>query len=313
MTMSAANFRRAVLMALVALGPMASPAGGALKYYVHISTIGGEATAPNHEGWIEALAFSAGVSNPATIGPGGGTAGTPALSSVNVMKSLDKASPKLAKAVAAGTPLGNVTMDVVESTNGLPVYHIILRNAIVSSNELSGSTAELPTESLAIEFEAIEWTYTYQPGGSEEIAYWDRITVMGGPGPLPTPTPPMQQDSDTDGMPDAYEMDNGLNPLMNDANGDKDGDGASNISEYRAGTLANDANSVFRVRGISRGDGTMLITWSSVANKTYTIRKSASPAGAFTNVQSGILSFEGETSRTVPFTGTSLFWQVTTP
>ncbi|MDQ6911427.1 MAG: hypothetical protein M3128_00945 [Verrucomicrobiota bacterium] len=114
-------------------------------------------------------------------------------------------------------------------------------------------------------------------------------------------------------MPDAYEMDNGLNPLLNDANGDKDGNGVSNINEYRSGTRANDATSVFRVHGISRGNGTMLITWSSVANKTYSISKSATPNGTCTNVQSGILSFEGETSRNVPYTRANLFSKVTTP
>ena len=99
---------------------------------------------------------------------------------------------------------------------------------------------------------------------------------------------------------------------MPDANGDRDGDGASSINEYRAGTLANDARSVFRVRGISQGNGTILITWSTVANKTYTIRKAAAPNGPWTNVQSGIPSFEGETPRTVPRDATTLFYQVTT-
>ena len=36
--------------------------------------------------------------------------------------------------------------------------------------------------------------------------------------------------------------------------------------------MANDARSVFRVRGISQANGTLLITWSSVPNKTYTIQ-----------------------------------------
>jgi hypothetical protein len=127
-----------------------------------------------------------------------------------------------------GASVGNVTLDVIDSVTALPVYHIILRNAFVSSCEQSGSS-EVPLESISIDFEAIEWTYTYQ-GGSEFMAWWDRINVIGGPGPLPTPTPAMQMDTDGDGMPDAYEIANGLNPLVPDANGDRDGDGASNIS-----------------------------------------------------------------------------------
>lgn len=269
----------------------------------------GEVTTP--AAWVDAWQIQ--VANSASVHPGGVTPGTTSLSDVVVTKLLDKASPKLAKALTSGTPLGDVTLDVIDHVSGLPVYHIILSNAILTSDQLVGEEGGLPVENISIKFQAIEWTYTYQPGGQEFMAYWDSITVTGGPGPFPSPTPTMQQDSDNDGMPDSYEMDNGLNPLTNDANGDKDGDGASNLAEYRAGTRANDAKSVFRVHGISRGNGTVLITWSSVANKTYSITKSATPNGAPTTIQSGILSFEGETSRTVPMTGTKLFYKVTTP
>jgi hypothetical protein len=46
-------------------------------------------------------------------------------------------------------------------------------------------------------------------------------------------------DTDHDGMPDAWEIDHGLNPLVNDAAGDLDGDGISNLAEYLNGTDPN--------------------------------------------------------------------------
>ena len=44
------------------------------------------------------------------------------------------------------------------------------------------------------------------------------------------PAPP---DLDRDGMPDAWELDHGLNPkLPDDRNGDRDHDGYTNLEEY---------------------------------------------------------------------------------
>lgn len=47
---------------------------------------------------------------------------------------------------------------------------------------------------------------------------------------------PLFTDTDGDGMPDAEEVANGLNPHISDRSGDVDGDGVSNIAEMLAGT-----------------------------------------------------------------------------
>lgn len=49
-------------------------------------------------------------------------------------------------------------------------------------------------------------------------------------------------DTDNDGIPDAYEIANGLNPSVNDAASDLDGDGLTNLQEYQRGTAANRAD-----------------------------------------------------------------------
>ncbi len=50
-------------------------------------------------------------------------------------------------------------------------------------------------------------------------------------------------DKDSDSMPDVWEHQYNLNPLVDDANDDLDGDGWSNIQEYRRGTIPNDPES----------------------------------------------------------------------
>jgi type VI secretion system Hcp family effector len=283
----------------------AIPVHAGLKFYMQIPTISGGATTQNHSGWIEMLGFGAVLEQGTAMNP-------PRLPPVSISKLLDKASPSLSLAVPAGTHLGDVTLDMVDGVTGLPIYRVLLRGGLVTSSSLQASEGGDAIENLVIEYAAIEWSYTQTSSGVEFTWHWDQTDpTNGGPGLLPPPFSEPQTDSDGDGIPDVYEFANGLNPFANDAALDLDGDGASNGSEYLAGTRANDAKSVFRVHGISRENGTMLITWSSAPNRRYTIRKSAKPNGPWTDVQSGIPSQgEGETTRIVPISAANLFFQV---
>ncbi len=55
--------------------------------------------------------------------------------------------------------------------------------------------------------------------------------------------PAQEPDSDNDGMPDSWEIENNLDPLTDDAHEDPDEDGFTNLQEYLAGTDPRNPNS----------------------------------------------------------------------
>ncbi len=65
---------------------------------------------------------------------------------------------------------------------------------------------------------------------------------------------PLFTDTDKDGLDDAWELANGLNPAVNDRAGDLDSDGVSNLQEYLNGTGANIPNTPTDTDGDSLPD-----------------------------------------------------------
>lgn len=107
-------------------------------------------------------------------------------------------------------------------------------------------------------------THGFNANGSY-IGILDSMEIGTDPGP----------DSDGDGLRDAWELANGMDPHdatgVNGPDGDLDGDGQSNLAEWTAGTAANDPTSVFRILSSVRNEAGWELRWSSVPGKRYRI------------------------------------------
>jgi YD repeat-containing protein len=91
-------------------------------------------------------------------------------------------------------------------------------------------------------------------------------------------------DSDGDGLPDAWEISNGLDALNAiDALADADGDSLSNRDEYLAGTDPQNESSVLSIATIAFAALDVRITFTSVPGKTYVVEQTeALSSGSWT-------------------------------
>lgn len=96
-------------------------------------------------------------------------------------------------------------------------------------------------------------------------------------------------DSDSDGLPDAWEARYELNYQDGaDAMLDGDGDGASNLHEYYAGTNPQEAGSALRVLSIEREALQMKICFTSASGRYYRLERASDPLGPWTTVSDHI-------------------------
>ena len=164
----------------------------AFDCFLKINGVPGESTDDKHKEWIEILSFSHGVSQPASgsaSSGGGRSAERCDHQDFSVVKTMDKASPKLALYCCNGDHIDKINMELCRATGDKQKYmEYVFSDVIVSSVRPGGSAQggeALPLEEVSFNYGKIEWIYTetdHKTGKAkgDVKADWDLTANKGG-------------------------------------------------------------------------------------------------------------------------------------
>jgi type VI secretion system secreted protein Hcp len=164
----------------------------AFDAFLKISTIPGESTDEKHSAWIEVLSYSWGVSQPSSgaVSSGGArTAERADFQDFSVVKTLDKASPKLSLSCVKGEHIPEVKLELCRATGDKQKYMEYKMSDVTVSSVRPGGSSQggepLPIEEVSFAYGKIEWTYTETDHGTgkpkgDVVGHWDLKTNKGG-------------------------------------------------------------------------------------------------------------------------------------
>ena len=164
----------------------------AFDCFLKIDGVDGESTDDKHKMWIELLSFSHGVSQPSSGAVSSGGARSAERcdhQDFSVVKTLDKASPKLNLFCCNGKHIANVKVELCRATENKEKYMEYKMTDVIVASVRPGGSAQggeaLPLEEVSFNYGKITWNYietdhkTGKPGGNLET-HWDLVTNKGG-------------------------------------------------------------------------------------------------------------------------------------
>lgn len=161
----------------------------ASDFYLKIDGVKGETTAKDMKEFMEVLSFSFGASNPNTIGShgGGSSGGKVSISSFNIMKRTDSASPTLFQMCCSGDHAKSAEMHIKKASGkdgGQATFiKYAFEQVFIDSIQWSGSSGgdPYPSESLSFSFGKVTVSYYSQDdkgkiASASQDAMWNLVT-----------------------------------------------------------------------------------------------------------------------------------------
>jgi type VI secretion system secreted protein Hcp len=150
--------------------------------FAKLGDIKGESLDSKHKYEVEVLSWSWGVTNSGTIGRGsGGASGKATFQDFNFTHRIDKASPLLLKACAAGQHIKEATITVRKAGKGQQEFLIIKMNdVIITSVSLSVDDPAASAEHVALQFAKVDLEYKPQKAdGSLDAGLHFKYDIKG--------------------------------------------------------------------------------------------------------------------------------------
>lgn len=161
---------RAALIGVVGIVVVSTPANA--TPFLEIDDIEGDSTKKGHEGWIDLLGVSWGVTASVSSTPRPGEAPPPKFEDLRWTQRPDKSTPRLFAAIAAGSVLQEATVDFTE-TFGHGTEEVYLqmtfRNLFLTEVSLASNGPEEPMVSASFTYTQVTMTYTeYDDNGTKK-------------------------------------------------------------------------------------------------------------------------------------------------
>ena len=141
-------------------------------YYLLMAGVNGESQAQGMTNNIELDSWNFGASSPAKLGGKGLSAGKPSFSDFTCSFSLDSASYQILKDLCEGTPVTSATFSGRKTGGGATPYTylvVTLTNCFVSGFSTGGGSSGVPSASLSLAYETIQYQYYTQDTSSGSV------------------------------------------------------------------------------------------------------------------------------------------------